>query len=100
MSVDDSDHPLMGESLGDLLNELGIREQVNAAAVKEIIAMQIEVALREGAISKVEVAARMKTSRTQVNRVLDPKNTSVSLQSLVSMADAIGKKLKIELVDA
>lgn len=100
MLVDHSNSPLMGERLGDFLDEIGVREQVNAAAVKEILAMQIETALRERSISKVEVASRMKTSRTQVGRILDPKNATVSLQSIVSMASAIGKKIKIELVDA
>jgi antitoxin HicB len=95
-----SNRPLMGESLGDFLDDLGIREQVDAAAVKEIVAMLIEKALRERAISKAEIASRMRTSRSQVHRILDPKNATVSLQSIVSMASAIGKKVKIELIDA
>lgn len=90
----------VGGTLDDFFAELGVRDEVYGAAIKEVIAWQIETALKEKAISKVELAKRMKTSRTQVNRVLDPKNLGVSLESLESMARSIGKKLRIELVDA
>ncbi len=90
----------VGGTLDEFFAEIGVRDEVHGAAIKEVIAWQIETALKENAISKVELAKRMKTSRTQVNRVLDPKNLGVSLESLESMARSIGKTLRIELVDA
>ena len=93
-------HNSIGSSLEEFLDELGEREEVYAEAQKRVLAWQIEEARKEKALSKSEVAARMGTSRSQLERILDPTNVSVSLESLDKAARAVGKRLSIEVVDA
>ena len=88
----------VGSSLGDFLREEGILEQTRAAALKEVIAWQVQQAMRKNKISKVEMARRMNTSRAALDRLLDPGNASVTLQTLCRAAHAIGRGLRIELV--
>jgi antitoxin HicB len=67
-------------------------------ALKEIIADQIKEAMKEGGITKPEMAARMRTDRRQLDRLLDPKNPSVTLSTLRRAASAVGRTLRVELV--
>jgi antitoxin HicB len=92
--------PSIGSRLDDFLEELGEREEVYGEAIKRVLTWQLEEARKAHSISKSDMAARMGTSRTQVNRVLDPRNVAVSLETLDRAARSIGKKLKVELVDA
>ncbi len=89
----------LGSTLEDLLEQTGEREEVYGEALKRVLAWQIEEARRQQDVSKSEVAARMGTSRSQLDRILDPGNLSVSLQTLEKAARAVGKRLRIEIVD-
>ncbi len=91
-------HPNIGSSLDDLLKEKGILEEVNAAALKRVIALQIEDEMRRRKISKSDLAKRMHTSRMAVDRLLDTTNGSVTLSTLGRVASALGRRLSVELV--
>jgi DNA-binding Xre family transcriptional regulator len=85
-----------GSNFDDFLAEDGILEEVSTRAQKRLIAMQIADGMAEMNLTKTELAARMNTSRSQLDRLLDPDNTSVTLESLNRLARAIGKQLRIE----
>jgi ribosome-binding protein aMBF1 (putative translation factor) len=89
----------VGGTLEDFLDDLGERQEVYGEAIKRVLTWQIDEARKKQSISKSDMAARMGTSRTQVNRVLDPHNVAVSLDTLDRAARSVGKKLRIELVD-
>jgi antitoxin HicB len=91
-------HPNIGSSLDDLLQEAGILEEVDAAALKRVIALQIEDEMRRRNISKSALAKRMHTSRMAVDRLLDASNGSVTLSTLGRVAAALGRRLNVELV--
>ena len=90
----------IGSSLEDFLKEEGIYEEATAHAIKRVIAWQIEQAMKAQGINKVEMARRMHTSRTQVDRLLDPNNDQVQLETVLRAAAAVHRTLKIELVAA
>ena len=90
-------NPHIGFSFDDFLREDGIYEEVTAAAVKRTLAWQLEQSRLAQGISKSELARRLGTSRTQVERLLDPTNTQVQLDTLQRAAKALGRKLVIEL---
>lgn len=92
-------NPSVGGSLEDFLEELGERDEVYGEAIKRVLAWEIEEARKMQSISKSEMASRMGTSRTQVERVLDPQNVAVSLDTLERAARSLGKKLVVTLVD-
>ena len=85
------------ESFDEFLEKEGLLAETEDAAVKEIIADQIRVAMDEKHLSKSEMAARMKTSRRQLDRLLDPKNPSVTLATLRRAASAVGRNLRVDL---
>lgn len=85
------------ETFDDFLAKEGLLAETEDAAIKEIIADQIKVAMTEQHLSKSEMAARMKTSRRQLDRLLDPTNTSVTLATLRRAASAVGRNLRVEL---
>jgi hypothetical protein len=89
-----------GNDLGDFLNERGILGEVEARALKRAMSLQIGQLLEEEAITKAEMAVRMKTSRAAVDRLLDASNSSVTLSTLGKAARALGRKVKIEFVRA
>lgn len=88
----------IGSSLDDLLKETGELAEVNAVAIKRVIAWQISQKMAAEKISKKKMAAIMTTSRSALDRLLDPTNTSVTLNTLDNAARAIGKTLRIDLV--
>jgi len=89
----------IGSSLEDFLKEEGVLEETRAVALKETLAAwQVQQAMEKDKISKVEMARRMNTSRAALDRLLDPGNASVTLQTLTRAAHAIGRDLRIELV--
>jgi len=90
-------HKNIGSNLDDFLHEEGILAEVERSAIKEIIANQILNLMNEKNISKVEMSRRMGTSRSALDRLLDPKNSSVSLKTLDKAASSLGKKLNIQL---
>ncbi|MGO4883336.1 MAG: Fis family transcriptional regulator [Bryobacteraceae bacterium] len=87
----------MGSSIDDFLKEEGIFEEAQAQAVKEVVAWQLTEAMKKKNISKNKMAAMLKTSRTQVDRILDPKN-DITLGSLQRAAAMVGRRVRIELV--
>jgi DNA-binding Xre family transcriptional regulator len=94
------ENPRLGGTLEDLLAEEGIRDEVYDEAVKRVIAWQFEQAMQANGVAKAALAKTMGTSRTQVDRILDPENVAVSLETLDRAARALGKRLRITLEDA
>jgi antitoxin HicB len=86
-----------GETFDQFLAKDGILAETEDAAIKEIIADQIKVVMDKQKLSKTAMAARMKTSRRQLDRLLDPDNPSVTLATLRRAASAVGRALKVEL---
>jgi len=91
-------NPDIGESFDSLLKEEGIYESVQTTAIKRVLAMQLEEAMKQQKLSKVEMARRMKTSRVQLDRLLDPDNDSVTLATLRRAAAIVGREVRLELV--
>ena len=89
-----------GSSFDSFLDEEGILEEVEAVAVKRVIAWQLAEAMKAGNISKKSMAERMGTSRSQLDRLLDPENSAVHLETIAKAARAVGKRLRLEMVDA
>jgi antitoxin HicB len=87
----------MGSSVDDFLKEEGIFEETQAQAIKEVVAWQLAEAMKQRKISKNKMATLLKTSRTQVDRLLDPKN-DITLGSLQKAAAMVGRRVSIELV--
>lgn len=92
-----TDNPHIGSSFSGFLKEEGIYEEVTAHAIKRVLAWQIEQAMKDQGITKVEMARRMKTSRAQLDRLLDPENDKVQLDTVQRAAVAVGRKLHMEL---
>ncbi len=88
----------IGSNFDDFLREDGILAEVEAAAIKRVIAFQVQQEMERHNLTKTDMALKMKTSRASLNRLLDPNNASVTLQTLERTALAVGKKLKIQLV--
>lgn len=88
----------IGASFDDFLKGEGLYEEMTAGAIKRVIAGQIADAMRESAISKSEMARRMNTSRSQLDRLLDPDNTKIQLDTLYKAAHAVGRDVRLELV--
>jgi predicted XRE-type DNA-binding protein len=90
-------NPHFGSSFEDFLKEEGIYDEATAHAIKRVVTWQIEQAMKAQGITKIEMARRMHTSRTQVDRLLDPNNARVQLDTVQRAAAAIGRTLKLEL---
>lgn len=88
----------IGSSFDAFLEEQGIRDDAHTHAIKRVVAWQIEEAMKVQGVSKVEMAKRMKTSRAQLDRLLDPENDKVQLDTVQRAAAAVGKKLRLELI--
>ena len=86
-----------GSSLDDFLKEEGIFEEAQAQAIKEVVAWQLDEAMKKRKISKNKMATLLKTSRTQVDRLLNPKS-DITLGSLQRAAAIVGRRVSIELV--
>jgi antitoxin HicB len=88
----------IGSSLDEFLKEDGIYEEVTARAIKRVIARQLDALMQDQGLTKSNLAKRMKTSRAQLDRLLDPDNESVTLATLTRAAQAVGRHLRMELV--
>ena len=87
----------IGSSIDGFLKKEGVFEAAQAQAIKEVVAWQLAQAMKKRKISKVQMATLLKTSRTQVDRRLDPKN-DITLSSLQRAAAIVGRRVMIELV--
>lgn len=87
----------IGSAFDDFLEEEGLLKEATAVAVKRYIAYQLAEKMEEEKLSKAEMARRMQTSRSALDRLLDPDNSSVTLQTLQSAVQALGGRLRIEL---
>jgi DNA-binding phage protein len=89
-------NPHRGSTLDSFLEEEGIREEVEARAIKEVIAWQLTQAMAKRRLSKSRMAAMMGTSRAQLDRLLDPER-DVTLSTLSRAATIVGRRLRVEL---
>lgn len=87
----------LGSSLDDFLKEEGILEQTQTRAIKEVIAWQLTQAMQEQSLSKTRMAALLQTSRSQLDRLLDP-DSDVTLSTLERAAALVGRKLSVTLI--
>ncbi len=92
----------VGSNFDDFLKEDDLLEETAAVAIKRVIAHQLLTLMKEQGLTKAEMARRMETSRAALDRLLDPDNSSVTLQTLQGAAAAVGGRLRIqlEIVDA
>ncbi len=91
-------NPHIGSSLNSFLKEDGIYDEAIALVIKEKIAFQLRQRMSARKISVNEMAKAMRTSRSQINRLLDPHNGNVTLSSLQKAAAVVGRSVKLELV--
>ena len=88
----------IGTDFSDFLKEDGIYEETNDIAIKRVIAYQLEQEMKAQNITKTKMAEMMNTSRAVVNRLLNPDNSSLTLSTLESATQALGKRLSISIV--
>lgn len=86
-----------GSLFQDWLKSEGIQDEANAAAIKAVVSWQLEMAMKERGLTKAEMARQLNTSRSQIDRILDPENDTVSLATLSRAAELVGRKLTLEL---
>jgi antitoxin HicB len=91
-------NPRLGDTFDSFLKEEGIYEDVQTTAIKRVLASQLEEAMKARRLNKVEMARRMRTSRVQLDRLLDPENDSVTLATLRRAAAVVGREVRLELV--
>jgi len=89
-----------GSSFDSFLKEEGIREEVEAVALKRVLAWQLESAMREQKKTKRAMAKQLQTSRSQLDRLLDPRNISVTLGTITRAARVLGKRVILRVADA
>jgi antitoxin HicB len=88
-----------GSTFDSFLEEQGIREEVEAVAIKRVLAWQLERAMQQQQKTKQAMAKQLRTSRSQLDRLLDPRNVSVTLDTITRAARALGKRLIIRVAD-
>ena len=93
-------NPHIGSDFDEFLREKGVYDQAQAVAVKRVLAHQLERDMHKAQLTKTDMAKRMGTTRAQLDRLLNPENPSTTLQTLVKAAGAVGKRVRISLVDA
>ena len=90
-------NPHTGSNFDDFLKDEGVFEEVQAKALKRVLAEQIEDSMQAAKLTKLAMAEKMATSRSQLDRVLDPDNVSIQLDTLIKAARAIGKVVEIKI---
>ncbi len=88
----------VGSSFEDFLKEEGTHAETSAAAIKRVLAWQLENAMAKKGISKNEMARQMRTSRSQLDRILDPENDRIQLDTVFKAARVLGRAVRLELV--
>lgn len=89
-----------GSTFDSYLESEGIRNEVEAIAIKRVLAWQLERAMRKQQRTKQSMAKQLRTSRSQLDRLLDPRNVSVTLDTIARVAQALGKRVTIRVTDA
>ena len=89
-----------GSTFDSFLEQEGIREEVEAVAIKRVLAWQLSQAMQEQQKTKQAMAKQLHTSRSQLDRLLDPQNVSVTLDTITRAARALGKRVIIRVADA
>jgi len=87
-----------GQLFEDFLRDQGTYEETTERAIKRVIAFQLSEAMKKNGISKVAMAERLKTSRSQLDRLLDPNNGNVTIGTLARAAEVVGRSIRLELV--
>jgi antitoxin HicB len=93
-------NPHFGSSLEDFLEAEGLLEEATEHAIKAVVAWQLKTKMEQQHLTKSALAKQLHTSRSQIERVLDPNNNNVTVATLRKAAEAVGQKLKLELVAA
>jgi high-affinity Fe2+/Pb2+ permease len=88
-----------GSTFGSFLEEEGIREEVEAVAIKRVLAWQLSQAMRKQQKTKQAMARQLRTSRSQLDRLLDPQNAAVTLDTMSRAARALGKRLIVRVAN-
>jgi len=96
--VNKDKNPHWGSSLDSFLDSEGTREAFQAVAIKEVLSFQISEAMKAQKLSRRRLAERMGTSRSQISRLLDPKDGNVTLATLQRAAEMLGRKVRLDLV--
>jgi antitoxin HicB len=88
----------IGSTFDSWLREEGIYEKVTATAIKRVVPCQVEAAMQQKGLTKVEMARRMRTSRSALDRLLDPDNDAITLSTLQKAAAVVGRQVRLELI--
>lgn len=88
----------VGSSLSDFLSDEGTLDETTATAVKRVLSWQLSEAMAEARLSKNQMAKAMHTSRSQLDRILNPDNNSIQLDTIIKAARVLGREVRIELV--
>jgi hypothetical protein len=88
----------IGSSFNDFLKDEGLNQEASAVAIKRVLAWQLENAMAKEGVTKNEMAKRMRTSRSQLERILDPDNDKIQLDTVFKAARVLGRELRLELV--
>lgn len=91
-------NPSVGSSFDDYLKEEEIYEEVTAQSIKRVLAWQLLEAMAAQGMTKVKMASLMNTSRSQLDRILDPDDVKIQLETLYKAASALGRKIRFELI--
>lgn len=98
MNTKDRKHSPLGSSFDAFLQEEGIHEEVTLAAAKRVLALQLAQEMKHQHLTKTQMARRMRTSRSSLERLLDPENESVTLQTLDKAARSLGRRIAVALI--
>ena len=90
-------NPHLGSDFDDFLKDEGIYEHCQAVAIKRVLAYQLLEFMEQNRVTKTEMATRLQTSRSGLNRLLNEENTSITLDTMMRAASVVGKKLSFEL---
>ena len=88
----------IGSSFNDFMKDEGLDQEASAVAIKRVLAWQLENAMAKEGVTKNEMARRMRTSRSQLERILDPDNDKIQLDTVFKAARVLGRVLRLELV--
>lgn len=91
-------NPHVGSWFDTFLEEEGIRDEVEAIAIKRVLARKVAETMKAQGLTKAAMARRMQTNRMALDRLLDPDNTSVTLHTMLKAAAAVGRRVRVELV--